>query len=101
MKTGVNKFVSFLLVISTFLTVPAFHLICLLNTAVSLANALNHASALEAKLKTTTKALEEADNKHVKEVAATKLAADQAFKEEESRAIKAEKALDEVSQRQT
>jgi hypothetical protein len=76
-------------------------LICLLNTAVSLANALNHASALEDKLKTTTKALEEADNKRAEEVAATKLATDQAVKEAEARAIKAKKSLAEVSQRQT
>jgi hypothetical protein len=72
-------------------------LICLLNTAVSLANALNRASALENKLETTTKALEEADNKRAKEVAATKLATDQAVKEAEARAIKAKKSLAEVS----
>jgi hypothetical protein len=66
-----------------------------------LTNALNRASALEAKLKATTKALGEADKKRVKEVAATKLAADQVVKETEARAIKAEKALAEVSKRQT
>jgi hypothetical protein len=45
-----------------------------------LANAPNRASALEAKLKATTKALEEADKKHAEEVAATKLAADHAVR---------------------
>jgi Flp pilus assembly protein TadB len=73
----------------------------LLNGAVSLANALTHANALEAKLKATTKALEEADNKHAKEVAATKLASYQADKEAEARDNKAKRALAEVSQRQT
>jgi predicted KAP-like P-loop ATPase len=66
-----------------------------------LANALNRASVLEAKLKTTTKDLEEADKKRAKEVVATKLASDQAVKEVEARAIKVEKALAKVSQRQT
>jgi uncharacterized protein YqjF (DUF2071 family) len=45
--------------------------------------------------------LEEADNKHAEAVAATILAVDQAVKEAEARAIKAKKALAEVSQRQT
>jgi hypothetical protein len=65
-----------------------------------LANALNCATLLEAKLKTTTKALEEADNKHAKEVAFGKLAANQAIKEAEARAINAKKKnLAEVSQK--
>jgi hypothetical protein len=56
-----------------------------------LANALNHASVLESKLKATTKVLEEADQKRAEEVAATKPAADQVVKEAEARAIKAKK----------
>jgi hypothetical protein len=72
-----------------------------LNIAVSLANALNCASALEAKLKANTKALGEADKKCAKEVAATEFATDQAVKEAEARAIKAEKSLAEVLKRQT
>jgi hypothetical protein len=71
--------------------------ISLLNIAVSLANALNHTNVLEAKLKATTKALEEAANKHAKEVAATELVANHAVKEAEARAIKAEKSLAKVS----
>jgi hypothetical protein len=66
-----------------------------------LANAPNRASVLESKLKVTTKALEEADKKCAKEVVATKLAADQVVKEGEARAIKAKKALAEVSKKQT
>jgi hypothetical protein len=68
-----------------------FELICLLNFLVALANSLNYATLLEAKLKTTTKALEEANNKCAEEVASAKLAADQAVKEVEARAIKAKK----------
>jgi hypothetical protein len=75
--------------------------ISLLNIVVSLANALNHANVLEAKLKATTKALEEADKKHTKEGAATKLAANHAVQEAEARAIKAEKSLAKVSQSQS
>jgi membrane protein involved in colicin uptake len=56
---------------------------------------------LEAKLKTTTKALEEANNKRAEEVASAKLAADQAVKEVEARAIKAKKPVAEVSQKQS
>jgi hypothetical protein len=74
-----------------------FELIFLLNFPVTLANALNHATLLEAKRKTTTKALEEAENKRAKEVAAAKLATDQTVKEAEARAIKAEETLAEVS----
>jgi O-acetyl-ADP-ribose deacetylase (regulator of RNase III) len=44
---------------------------------VSLANALVRISSLEAKLKATAKALKEADEKRVKEVAAAKLSTDQ------------------------
>jgi Flp pilus assembly protein TadB len=72
---------------------------CLLTT-VSLANALVCVNSLETKLKATTKALKEANKKHAKEVAAAKLSANQAVKEGEARATKAEKALAEVSQRQ-
>jgi Skp family chaperone for outer membrane proteins len=56
-------------------------------------------SSLETKLKATAKALKEADEKHIKEVAAAKLSVDQAVKEANARATKAEKALAEVSQR--
>jgi hypothetical protein len=64
--------------------------ICLLNIVVSLANALSLSSALEAKLKASTKALGEADKKHGDKVAATNLASDRAVKEAEARATKAE-----------
>jgi hypothetical protein len=60
---------------------------------VSLANALVHVASLEAKLKTTSKALKEVDEKLAKEVPA-----DKAAKAAEARAIKAEKDLAEVSQ---
>jgi biopolymer transport protein ExbB/TolQ len=76
MKLGVDILIPSMLSIFTFLIVLVFQWICLLNIAVSLANALNRTSALEAKLKATTNALEEANKKHVEEVAATKLAAD-------------------------
>jgi O-acetyl-ADP-ribose deacetylase (regulator of RNase III) len=66
---------------------------------VSLAKALVRISSLETKLKATTNALKEANEKHVKEVAAAKLSADQAFKEANARATKAKKALAKVSQR--
>jgi Skp family chaperone for outer membrane proteins len=66
-----------------------------------LANALNLASALEAKLKATTKALGEADKKCAEEVAATKLTTNQEVKEAEARANKTKKSLAEVSKRQT
>jgi hypothetical protein len=59
---------------------------------VSLANALVRVSSLEAKLKTISKALKEAD--------AAKASADKAVKAAEARAIKVEKALAEVSQKQ-
>jgi hypothetical protein len=78
-----------------------FELIFLLNFLVTLANALNHATLFEAKLKTTTKALEEAENKCVEEVDAAKLATDQAVKEAEARAIKAKETLAEVSRKQS
>jgi biopolymer transport protein ExbB/TolQ len=68
-------------------------------TIVSLANALVRVASLESKLKTTSKALKEADEKHAKEVSAAKVSAEKAAKATEARAIKAEKALAEVSQR--
>jgi Skp family chaperone for outer membrane proteins len=67
---------------------------------VCLANALARVTSLEAKLKTTSKALKEADEKRAKEVSAAKVSADNAVKAAEARAIKAERALAEVSQRQ-
>jgi hypothetical protein len=48
---------------------------------VSLPNALAHVTSLEAKLKTTTKAFKEADDKHAKEVSVAKVSADKAVKE--------------------
>jgi hypothetical protein len=69
-------------------------------STVSLANALARVTSLESKLKTTSKALKEADEKCAKEVTAAKASADKAVKAAEARAIKAEKALAEVSQRQ-
>jgi hypothetical protein len=73
----------------------------LLDITVSLANALNRAKVLEAKLSANTKALEEADTKHAEEVATAKLVATQAVKEVKERVVKAEKALAEVTQRQS
>jgi hypothetical protein len=69
-------------------------------SAVSLANALARVTSLEAKLKTTSKALKEANEKCAKEVSAAKVSADKAVKEAEARTIKAKKALAKVSQRQ-
>jgi hypothetical protein len=57
---------------------------------VSLANALVRVASLEAKLKTISKALKEVD--------AAKASPNKAVKAAEARAIKAEKALAEVSQ---
>jgi hypothetical protein len=74
-----------------------FHVVVL---KVSLANALACVTSLEAKLKTTSRALKEADEKRAKEVTAIKVSADKAVKEAQARATKAEKALAEVSQRQ-
>jgi hypothetical protein len=75
--------------------------ISLSSITVSLANALARVNLLEAKLKATVKALEEADDKSAKEVAAGKLAANQVVKETEARDTKAEKAVVEVSQKQS
>jgi hypothetical protein len=66
---------------------------------VSLANVLNRVKVLEAKLSANTKALEEADTKHAEEVVVANFAATQVVKEAKARAIKAEKALAEVTQR--
>jgi DNA anti-recombination protein RmuC len=57
-------------------------------------------NSLEAKLKTTTKALKEADEKLAKEMSAAKNFIDKVVKEAEARATKAKKAFAEVSQRQ-
>jgi hypothetical protein len=91
MKPGVSNSMLFVLILFAYRIMSMFELICLLNFPVALANSLNCATLLEAKLKTTTKALEEADNKRAEEVASAKLAADQAVKEVEARAIKAKK----------
>jgi biopolymer transport protein ExbB/TolQ len=61
-------------------------------SAVALANALTRVASLEAKLKTTSKALKDDD--------AAKASAGKAAKAAEARAIKAEKVLAEVSQKQ-
>jgi biopolymer transport protein ExbB/TolQ len=61
-------------------------------SVVSLANALVRVASLEAKLKASSKAL--------KEVHDAKASADNAAKAAEARAIKAKKALAEVSQKQ-
>jgi hypothetical protein len=65
----------------------------------SLANALVRVASLEAKLKTASKALNEAYEKRAKEVSAAKVFADKVAKAAEARAVKAKKALAEVSQR--
>jgi hypothetical protein len=67
---------------------------------VSLANALVCVASLEPKLKTTSKALKEADEKRAKEVSAANVSTDKEVKAAEARAIKAEKALAKVSQTQ-
>jgi hypothetical protein len=90
-KAKVSVLIPFLLSIFAVLIAFASQWICLLNIVVSLANALNCSSALEAKLKATTKALGEADKKCVEEIAATKLAANQAVKKAKARATNAEK----------
>jgi membrane protein involved in colicin uptake len=56
---------------------------------------------LEAKLKTTSKALEEANKKPTTEVVAAMLATDQAVKDAEARAIKAKETLARVYQNQS
>jgi asparagine N-glycosylation enzyme membrane subunit Stt3 len=61
-------------------------------SVVSLANALVCVTSLEAKLKTTSQALKEAD--------AAKVSSDKAAKAAEARAIKAENALAKVAQKQ-
>jgi hypothetical protein len=101
MKARVSVLFSFLLSTFTVLIAFASQWICLHNIVVSLANALSHSSALETKLKASTKALGEADKKRADKVAATKLAADQAVKEAEARATKAEKTLDKISKKQS
>jgi vacuolar-type H+-ATPase subunit H len=67
---------------------------------VSLANALAQVTSVEAKLKTTAKALKEANEKRAKEVSAAKVSAKKAVKEAEARATKSKKNLSRVSQRQ-
>jgi Fe2+ transport system protein B len=69
-------------------------------STVYLANALVRVTYLEAKLKTTSKALKEADEKCAKEVSAAKISADKAVKAAEASASKAKKALAKVSQSQ-
>jgi hypothetical protein len=61
-------------------------------SAVTLANPLARVASLEAELKTTSKALKDAD--------AAKTSAGKAAKAAEAKAIKAEKALAQVSQKQ-
>jgi hypothetical protein len=61
-------------------------------SAVTLDNALVFVASLEAELKTTSKALKDADAAKASAIKATKAA--------EARAIKAEKVLAEVSQKQ-
>jgi biopolymer transport protein ExbB/TolQ len=70
-------------------------------STVSLANALARVNSLEAKLKTISKALKEADEKRAKEVSAAKVSTDKAVKAVEARAIKAKKALAGISKRQS
>jgi uncharacterized protein YktB (UPF0637 family) len=57
-------------------------------------------TSLEAKLKTTSKVLKEADEKCANEVCAAKVFADKAVKAAKARAIKVKKASAEVSRRQ-
>jgi hypothetical protein len=57
-------------------------------------------TSLEAKLKTTSKVLKEADEKCANEVCVAKVSADKAVKAAKARAIKVKKASAEVSRRQ-
>jgi predicted KAP-like P-loop ATPase len=101
MNPRVHIFVSMIFPLYPFLATFDFDLTsCVILFVVSLANALVRVTSLEATLKTTSKALKEADEKRVKEVSTAKVSADKAVKEAEARAIKAEKSLAEVSQRQ-
>jgi biopolymer transport protein ExbB/TolQ len=99
MNPWVHIFIS--MVFPLFYCIAAFDLsFCVvILSIVSLANALVRVASLEAKLKTTSKALKEANEKPAKEVSDAKVSTDKAAKATEARAIKAEKALAEVSQR--
>jgi biopolymer transport protein ExbB/TolQ len=84
---------------SCIVTSDSIFYVIILST-VSLANALMRVTSLQAKLKTTSQDLKEAIEKCAKEVYAAKFSNDKAVKAAEARAIKAKKALAEVSQRQ-
>jgi hypothetical protein len=101
MNPRVRIFVSVIFPLYSFLATFDFELTFrVVLFTVSLANALACVTLLEAKLKTTSKALKEADEKRAKEVSTVKVSTDKAVREAEARAVKAKKALTEVSQRQ-
>jgi hypothetical protein len=90
----VRIFVSVVFPLYSFLATLDFELtFCVVLFTVSLANALARVTSLEAKLKTTSKALKEADEKRAKEVSAAKVSTNKAVKEAEAGAIKAKKNL--------
>jgi Skp family chaperone for outer membrane proteins len=99
MNPRVHIFVSMVFPLYSYIVVFDSSFCVIILSTVSLANGLARVTSLEAKLKTTSKALKEADEKRTKEVCATKASADKAVKAAEAMAIKAEKALAEVSQR--
>jgi hypothetical protein len=92
MNPKVPIFVSMVLILYSCIVTFDLNFCVITLSAVYLANALARVTSLETKLKTTSKALKEAD--------AAKASADKAVKAAEARAIKAEKALAEVSQKQ-
>jgi Skp family chaperone for outer membrane proteins len=92
MNPKVPSFASIVLIVYSCIATSVLNLYVITLSAVALANALARVAYLEAKLKTTSKALKEAD--------AAKASADKAAKAAEARAIKAEKTLAEVSQKQ-
>jgi ABC-type protease/lipase transport system fused ATPase/permease subunit len=96
----VHIFISLVFTLYPCLATLDLNFCAIILSTVSLANGLACVTSLEAKLKTTSKALQEADEKRAKEVSAAKVSTDKAVKSAEARAIKAEKALAEVSQRQ-
>jgi hypothetical protein len=92
MNPRVPIFVSIDLILYTCIVTFDLNFCVITLSVVSLANALARVTSLEAKLKTTYKALKEAD--------AVNASVDKAVKAAEARDIKAEKALVEVSQKQ-
>jgi hypothetical protein len=100
MNPRVHIFVSMVFPLFSFIAAFDSSFYVVISFIISLANALARVASLEAKLKTTSKALKEADEKRAKELSAANVSADKVVKAAEARAIKAEKTLAEVSRRQ-